>query len=265
MSEKKRYKEGETKKRQIQSISRASNILKIFMNEKGPLGITDFSKRLTLPKTTVQGIVDTLVQLNYLERDPVTSKYRLGPMLFQLGMSYASNMDIVTISKVWMERLSLKFGEPVNTGMLVGNKIIIIFRAEPETGYAFFPQSGIVIPAHTTCIGKLILAYLDEKHRANFLKDYEYRAFTKNSIKSSKEFAEELNQVNKTGISFDNEENIKGLSGIGGPIFNHKGQLIAAFAVTGNTANIEREKKRIIDEVRSTSREVSGMLGYIQD
>ena len=37
---------------------------------KGSLvGITEFSQKLSLPKTTIQGIVQTLVELKYLEKD----------------------------------------------------------------------------------------------------------------------------------------------------------------------------------------------------
>nr|HPO47215.1 helix-turn-helix domain-containing protein [Spirochaetota bacterium] len=73
-------------KRLIQSIKRASDILGIFIQEKRTMGITDFAARLNLPKTTISSIVQTLEALKFLEKDHITSKYRLGPALFQLGM-----------------------------------------------------------------------------------------------------------------------------------------------------------------------------------
>ena len=96
------------KKRLIQSIRRASDILNIFSQENSARGITDLAKQLQLPKTTVQGIVQALEGLSYLEKEPNTSKYRLGPKVFLLGMRYATNMDIVTVGRVWMEPLSFK-------------------------------------------------------------------------------------------------------------------------------------------------------------
>ena len=50
-------------KRLIQSIKRASDILGIFIQEKRTMGITDFSSRLHLPKTTISSIVQTLEAL----------------------------------------------------------------------------------------------------------------------------------------------------------------------------------------------------------
>jgi DNA-binding IclR family transcriptional regulator len=58
-------------KRLIQSIKRASDILELFLSEKKPIGITDFSKRLGLAKTTVSSIVVTLDALGFLEKDQI--------------------------------------------------------------------------------------------------------------------------------------------------------------------------------------------------
>ena len=76
------------------------------------------------------------------ERDPQAGRYRLGPMLFQLGMTYATNLDLVTITRGWTERLCFQFREPVNCGMLVGNKVVVVLRVEPENRFMVFPQSG---------------------------------------------------------------------------------------------------------------------------
>ncbi len=249
-------------KRLIQSIQRAEDIMALFIEEKHTLGISDFSRRLGLPKTTIQGIVNTLAELRYLEQDPLTSRYRLGARLFQLGMSYATNMDMLTIARVWIERLCFQYREPVNVGMLVGRRVLILFRAEPDRSMKTFPSSGSVIPAHTTCIGKILFANMSEQKLEEFLADYRFEALTANSITSRERFLDELARVRVEGISYDNEENFTGMAGIGGPIFNHAGQVIAAFAVTGDAEHIRRDREAIISEIRFTSREISSQFGW---
>ena len=44
----------------ILSIIKAVDILKLFIDERKPLGITEFAEKLKLPKTTVMGIAKTL-------------------------------------------------------------------------------------------------------------------------------------------------------------------------------------------------------------
>ncbi len=254
---------GAPDKRLIQSLKKASELLDLFVESKKSLGISDFSRRLHRPKTTIQGIVNTLTALQYLEKDQQTAKYRLGPKLFQLGMKYATNMDLATIARVWMERLCYQFREPVNVGMLVGGKVVIVMRIEPDNTFMVFPQVGSVIPSHTTSIGKILFAFLDSDSRQKLLDGYAFDRLTANSIDNAKDFSAELLDVKNKGIAFDREENIIGLAGIGAPIFNYNGDIIAAFAVTGNVKNIEARRGEIVESVLYTSTAVSHQLGYV--
>ncbi len=249
-------------RRLIQSVQRAGDIMALFISEGKCLGITDFARALSLPKTTIQGIATTLLEMNYLEKDPATGKYRLGPMLFQLGMKYAADMDLAAAARGWMERLCLQFNEPVNVGMLVGGKVVIVMRVEPDNRFMVFPQVGSVIPAHTTCIGKILFAFMPWKRRARILPDPEFPSLTPNTIIDRATFEEELDLVQNEGIAFDREENIKGLAGVGGPIYDHTGQVIAGFAITGDAAHVARRCDEMIQAVHYTGAMVSSQLGY---
>lgn len=249
-------------KKLIQSIERAADILNLFINKKQSLGIAEISQLVSLAKPTVQGIVNTLVAREFLERDAQAGRYRLGRMLFQLGMTYATNLDLVTITRGWTERLCFQFGEPVNCGMLVGNNVVVVLRVEPDNRFMVFPQSGDVIPAHSTCIGKILLAYMEKPKRDEFLKDYQFKPLTGNTITERNRFGDELARVKKLGISFDNEENLKGLAGIGGPIMNRTGVVVAAFAITGDATHIREKREEIIEAIRYTSASISAQLGF---
>ena len=251
-------------RRLIQSIKRASDILGLFIVEQKTLGITEFSKRLGLPKTTIASIVQTLEAIGYLEKDPNSGRYRLGPQIFQLGMQCASSMDVITTGRAWIERLCFQFRVPVNVGTLVGDKATIIMRIEPENHFMVFPQAGPMIPLHSTCIGKLLVAYMEEAKRANLLSEYVFEKFTDNTISSHAQFTDELETVRTTGISFDNQETITGMAGVGGPVFNHAGDVVAAFAVTGNAEIIMRQREEIIAAVRFTTHRLSSQLGFTE-
>lgn len=249
------------KGRQIQSLVRAAEILKLFTGEHQSLGLKEMADELQLPKTTVQSLASTLLSLELLEKDRLNGNYRLGPMLFQLGMKYATNMDLVNQARVWMERLSYRFRQPVNVGMLVGGKPVVVMRVEPDRRFMVFPQVGSQIPVHSSSIGKQLYAWLDEEERHRYLRDYEYTPLTEKTITDEETFLEELARIRESWLSFDEGENIKGLAGIGGPLCNHDGAVIAAFVLTGDAGQIEAMRDEIIEEVRYTTRELSVQLG----
>jgi DNA-binding IclR family transcriptional regulator len=246
----------------IQSVQRATNILELFLTDKGPLGITDFSHQLGLPKATIAGLVATLEAGGYLEKELVGGKYRLGQKVFHLGVHYSANMDIVTLGRAWIERLCFQFMEAVNVGMLVGDRIVLIMRAEPKNGYMVFPQAGSILPAHSSCIGKTLFAYMDEEKRDSLLAGYNFERFTPNTIGNRESFLAELKKVREAGVSFENEESISGLVGIGGPIFNNRGEAVAAFVLSGNPQTMNERRQEIVEAVKFTSRQVSSQLGF---
>jgi IclR family KDG regulon transcriptional repressor len=253
----------ENEKRLIGSIKKASELLGLIAEEKRPLGITDLARLTRWPKATIATIVATLEAVGYLEKDAFSPKYRLGPRLFQLGLKCMAGLDLVTMARAWMERFSFQFMEPINLGMRVGDSVTIIMRIEPENRYMVFPQAGSTIPLHSTCIGKVLLAYMDRTERERLLEKYPFVALTPNTITSRAAFLKELARVKKTGVSFDRQESINGLAGIGGPIFNHAGAVVAGFAISGNAARIEEAAPEIIETVKFTTQQVSAQLGYL--
>ncbi len=253
---------GHTPKRLIQSIKRSTDILELFLKEKKTLGITEFSQRLLLSKNTIQGIVNTLVELNYLERDQNSKKYRLGPMLFRLGIVYAENIDFITNSKVWLERLCYKFNTPVNVGILSYDKVIILARIEPGAGFMTSTQTGSFAPAFNSSLGKILCAFMDQQKLLEIVHSSKFESFTEKSITSPEVFLKEIEQARKDMVSFDNEEVLQGIACIAGPIFNQNGEVLAAFSVAGEADVIYKNKKCIVDEIKYTSMEISKIFGY---
>ncbi len=246
----------------IQSIKKAAGILNLFTRDTKCHGITDISKLLELPKPTVQSLVRTLEEIGYLEKDPLTSKYMLGPALFQLGMKYVANMDLAVIARDWMERLCRQFDEAVHVGMMVGNKAVIVLRADPASRYMVFPQAGSVIPYHTSGIGKVLLANMEPDRRDEVLSDCSFPRLTDRSIGNREDFLAELDRVRRDGIAFDLEESVTGLSCVSAPVFNNRGLCLAAFSISGNAHAIETKKEEIISAVRYVGSQISSRLGY---
>jgi IclR family transcriptional regulator, KDG regulon repressor len=248
----------------IQSIQRAADILELFLNEDNVLGISDFAEKLNLPKTTVQGIVRTLASLNYLEKDLHSAKYRLGPVLLHLGFQYAKNMDLITESMVWIERLSFKFRMTVNVCIRVGNKVLVLYCIEPKERYSTFFNTGAPIDIHTTASGKVLYAYTDKNLRDKALAEYSFQPYTDKTITTLNDFLVELEKVKQNGYACAFSEGFTPTDSIGAPIFNNKGKVLAAFAIVGKPEEINRDLDDIMYEVKKTSFEISKRLGYLK-
>ncbi len=85
---------------------------------------------------------------------------------------------------------------------------------------------------------------------------------TEYSIGDAARFVKEIEKAKKTGVAFDKQESIVGLSCVGGPIFNARGRCIAAFSLSGNAHTIERRRDEIVNAVKYVSHQISSQMGY---
>lgn len=246
----------------ILSLVKASKILELIMSESRALGVSELSRALDMPKPTVQNMLFTLESEGLLEKDPMSLKYRLGARLFQLGMHYANNMDLTMIARAWLERLCSQYGETSRAGIVMGEKIIIVMEVQHDSSYMTFPGPGSVIPPHTTSIGKILLAYMPDKRREKILGSIQFTPLTDKTLKNMDELKSELAGVHSEGIAFDNEESLKGLSCIAGPVFNHRNECIAAISLSGNSAKMELRRNEIINAIKYTCFRMSEQMGY---
>lgn len=260
------FSNGEQKERNmsktVNSLVKAVNILKLYLDEDKSLGITEFSRALDIPKPTVQNIVSTLHENGLLEKDPMSQKYRLGPVLFQLGMQYANSMDLTMIARVWLEKLCNQYGEMAQAGIVMGERIVIVMKVEPDVNYMVFPQTGTVVPPHTSAIGKILLSGMNSKMRDVILENYSFTKFTDKTIDNREDFLKELNIVRSEGIAFDSEESINGLSCIAGPIYNNKNECMAAISLSGNSFKMESRREEIVNAVKYICYRISEQMGY---
>ena len=83
---------------------------------------------LGLSRSTSHRYVATLARLGYLEQNPQTRKYRLGPRVLDLGFSAINSMELRQISAPHLQQLSDETGRTVNMAILDGADIVYIER-----------------------------------------------------------------------------------------------------------------------------------------
>jgi len=246
----------------IQSVERSINALLLFFDDVEELGIKDFAQKLDLPKPTIYSLVNTMAKHQLLEQNPENSKYRLGPVLFRLGLQYARQSDVLSTVSVWTERLCYKFGKSVNVCMLAAGQVVVVYKVDPDQAVIAYPEVGAVVPIHNTANGKILTAFADPDAREEILEDYSFIKSTEHTITRKEDFIAELEQVRKEGIGFNRQEGVAGIRAISGPIFNHRDQVIASFAISGKAEYFEENEGRLVGEVKKTAQAISKQLGY---
>jgi IclR family pca regulon transcriptional regulator len=251
-----------------QSLERGLAILSAFDSDRPLIGVSELSRELELSRSTAHRYIATLAQLGYLQQDPDSKRYRLGPKVLDLGFSAINSMDVREISAPHLRRLSDETGHTVNLAILDGTDVVYIERcrtAQPgQREIDLNLHVGARLPAYCTAMGKAILAFLPEERREEIIARIEFAPRGPNTITDPRAFREELERIRIAGISVNDEELAYGLRSIAAPIHAHSGEVLAALnlAVHRTMVSMDELIARFGPAVTQTANDISLGMGH---
>jgi len=138
----------------IQSVQRAIDILGLFSIGQPLLGVTEIAKLLHLNKGTAWGLVTTLESKGLLSQDPRTSKYGLGPKVFEMGLIYVGGLPLNRVAVGPAQKLADSTKLTVWMGIWDGNAILVTNHSLPRGTAKTSDQIGPKLAAHCSSVGK---------------------------------------------------------------------------------------------------------------
>jgi IclR family KDG regulon transcriptional repressor len=246
----------------VKSVFRAVQILDVLGSE-GERSVTEISKRLNYPKSSVHEIVSTLLEAGILEKDNDRNRYSLGLKLFELGKQAQANLEISKAAIPSLRGLQVQLDETVHLTVLDGNEVLYTECFESTKRLRTYSVIGIRAPLHCTAVGKAILAYLDEGEVDNFIRTMGLPRFTENTITDRKRLNAEMRKIRDCGFAIDDMEHEDGVRCVGAPVRNHMGEIVASISVSGPSQRMTFSRlKEIAPLVMDRAGEISRRLGY---
>jgi IclR family KDG regulon transcriptional repressor len=250
----------------INSILRASNILKCFSGDKTHFKITELARHLGLDRSTTYRILLSLEKAGFVQKDEESGTYSLGLAAFEIGSAYLMQTDLIQASKPIMADLASKVQETVHLAVLSDIEIVYVDKVDSPRTLGVMSKLGQRGPLHCTSLGKTLLAFQPEDEQERIIQKIRMNPFTSRTITSKQKLIEELRIVKKQGYALDRREIEEDVECIGAPILNHLGNVIAALSISGPQRKIgtPREKQFIHDVVKAAAM-ISSKMGYLKD
>jgi IclR family pca regulon transcriptional regulator len=251
-----------------QSLERGLAILSSFHANRSLIGVSELSRGLDLSRSTAHRYVTTLAKLGYLQQDPESKRYRLGPKVLDLGFSALNSMDLLEISAPHLRRLSDETQRTVNLAILDGTDVVYIERYRtPQQGQREIDLNlhvGARLPAYCTAMGKAILAFVPEEQLAEIIERIDFAPRGPNTLTDPEAFRKELEKIRGSGIAVNDEELAYGLRSIAAPIHTHSGEVVAALnlAVHRTMVSMDELIARFGPAVTKTAHDISQSMGH---
>lgn len=246
----------------VQSVDRALAILETVASAKDSLGLSEIGNIVGLHKSTIYRLINTLEHRGYITKDAKANKYKIGIKLFELGNLAINKLEIRKEVHPLLEELMDKTKETVHLGVLDDNQIIYIDKVQ-SMQTIMYSKIGLRAPVHCTGLGKAILAFCPEEIIEKIIKESKLKRYTENTITDPEIFKQHLEKIRNQGYAIDNMEHEENIRCISAPIFSNKGEVIAAFSITGPTIRFTEEKiQSLINLVKDYSIKMSRLMGY---
>lgn len=236
-------------------LGKAVLVLRAFTADDRGVSLAELGRRTGLAKGTLHRVCGDLLGAGMLERRG--DQYRLGRLMFELGMRASVERDLLDVATPFLEELRASVNETVHLGVRDGIEVVYIAKLVGHRQARAPSRTGGRFGLSSTAIGKALLAHAPaEVLQAVVLEGL--ARHTPRTVVAPGILAGQLEQVRLSGVAFEFEESRIGLVCVGAPIFDRSGVAVAAVSVAGPVTRFNPQAN--VDRVRTAARGISATL-----
>lgn len=194
----------------VKSAGRTLDVLEALAGSPTRRSLVDLARALEIPKSSLHGILRTMIQRGWVEADATGTRFGLGVRALQVGAAYLQTDDAMGLLGSVLDDLSQQFGETVHLGRLDGTHVVYLAKRESVHPLRLYSAIGRQLPAHATALGKALLAERADE-TVDGLLTWPLRALTGHTITDPERLHDDLATVRERGYAVDREENTEGI------------------------------------------------------
>ncbi|MEX2549048.1 MAG: IclR family transcriptional regulator [Nitriliruptoraceae bacterium] len=249
-------------RRLITTIERAADVLILFTRtERADLGVTEIANELGLSKAVVHRVLTTLAAKGLVEADEGSRRYRLGPAVLALGVTYLDRIDLRALAMPFLRSLSERTSETATLSMRYGWERMYVDQITPNREVKMTVALGRSFPLHAGSSSKAFLAFLDADEQERYLAQ-RLASMTDQTITDPDVLRGELTRIRERGYAVSFGERQAGAGSVAAPVRDHRGSPIAAISVCGPLERFRNEVDQVAAMLLETTDEVSRQLGH---
>ena len=209
-------------------------------------------------------LCSTLVKYGFVGQDQEARQYFLGLRLFELGSIVLSSFWLRKAASPYLTQLQVKFGKAVFLGVLdEGDLLYIDKREDAEVGISFPSNIGRRRPPYWGMLGPALVGVLPDNVIERLLERSPLVKTAKKSFTASEDFKAWLRTIRERGFLVEDKTAIDGIGGIGAPVRDHTGNVVAAVGVGFISSSADSKTlKKMVKEVIATADAISKELGF---
>ncbi|MEK4427127.1 IclR family transcriptional regulator [Solibacillus sp. FSL K6-1523] len=244
------------------TVVRSMDILNLFIDHI-ELSFQEVIELSGIPKTTAFRMLKSLEEMELLEKG-ADAKYRLGILFLKFGHLVSIRLDIRKIAYPIMNNLHNDTKEAINLIVRDGDEAIYIEKVDMKQKVRLYTAIGRKSPLYAGACPRAVLSFLPDSEIKDYVESSELKSFANGTITDKERLYETIAHAREHGYTISHSELENYTSAIAAPIFDHKGEVIAAMSIAGLEANYKGENAEIfVEKLKKATAEISRQLGYV--
>lgn len=231
---------------------RVLNILELLATNNNGLTLTELSKALNAPKSSIMPLVHTMTAKKFIYMEKGTGKYFIGIATFSVGSAYINNMNTLQFIQTEMKNIVNLTNETCQLGIQKKDKLLYIAKEDSLEPIRLVSYVGKQLPLYCTALGKAILA---EKTNDEILELYPngLNPITNNTITSFSTLFKELDLSKELGYTVEHEESTPHVNCIGVSLVSNN-NVLGALSVAIPSFRFSDEKLSFVIDILKSSK-----------
>ncbi len=255
----------EEKEHAVGTTSKALRLLDEFSVERPEIGLSELHRRVGRDKATVHRHLTELETAGFVEQDPQTRAYRLGPVVLRLATIRETCFPLREAVAPAIEAAAADLGELVHFSLVQGVSLTPVYHADPHVhGTAVNFDPGALLPLHGTASGLAALAFGPEELRtAIFANDL--KAHTSRTPVTPEKLERVISETRARGYASADRMFDPEVVSVALPLFGPDGLATGAVAAAfpagrAQEAKLETARNRLVPLAKSVSEAIGGTL-----
>ena len=222
----------------------------------------DLCTAANMNKSTAHRLLYTMEYAGYIERNPITRADRPGMTLVQLCSTRLNDVELLTEAKPFLLALVKDINQVVHLAVMKDNRAMFIDKIDTVNTIRMYSAIGRSIPLHCSAVGKALLLDKSDNEVRELLARAGMETFTDSTLTTPEAVLQQLETARQCGYTVDNFEHEAHVCCIATPIYDYRGQIIAAVS-TAALKSERTDRHHLITSLKNTTRQISKVLGYV--
>lgn len=246
----------------MKTVHNAIKVLNVFTRHRPELSLADISSHVAIDKVIVHRMLKTLKEARFVEQDPSTKHYRLGPALGDLAAIRRSMLRPIDHAVAPLLSVHEKIDETIHLSQLEGDLIFVTYSVSSTQELRTVMSVGERLPFYCTGPGLLFLAHGDDAFRDAQLSG-RLRKRAANTLTDRRRVEALLPDIRESGIVKVDSTYSDGSKAITAPIFDSANRLIAAASVLGPSLRLQGSHEvKAQAAITAAAQQISRRHGY---